>query len=117
MSQCGVCPEVVQISVRRAANAVYTPRSGSSDGRNGDSTPLAMPRATRQVKNCLNPDAVGSEHLANQLLLPIDLTDGSEFTTCTAGDHLHTKVVLIEQLLAVEILREATGWRIWVTPA
>ena len=58
------------------------------------------------------------EHLADQLLLPMALAGGGEFTTCAASDHVRTNAALIEKFVAVEIECKPAGddrWKISVT--
>lgn len=76
-------------------------------------------RLAAQVRHYLDSGACVSEHLADQLLLPMALAGGGEFTTCTASEHLRTNAALIEKFIAVEIgcVPDADGrWRVTVTP-
>lgn len=75
-------------------------------------------RLATQVKHYLDSGACVSEHLSDQLLLPMALAGGGEFTTCTASDHLRTNAALIEKFVAVDISCEAAGadsWHVKVT--
>ena len=70
-------------------------------------------RLATQVQRYLDSGACVSEHLSDQLLLPMALAGGGEFTTCTASDHLRTNAALIEKFIAVDIDYEAVGADCW----
>ena len=61
----------------------------------------------------LNSGACSGEHLADQLLLPMALAGGGEFTSTAPSDHLRSNAALIEKFLAVEISWEALGAKHW----
>lgn len=83
------------------------------------SRPTEGARVATAVRHYLDSQACVSEHLADQLLLPMALAGGGEFTTCTASDHLTSNAALIEKFLPVEITWEPDAghaWRVRVTP-
>lgn len=55
----------------------------------------------------LNTDAIVDEYLTDQLLLPLALSRGGEFSARMISDHTETQAWLIEQFLPVEIKFEA----------
>ena len=88
-------------------------------GERGVSAEKVAERLAAHVKHYLDSQACIGEHLADQLLLPMALAGGGEFTTCTASDHLRTNAALIEKFVAVEIDCEQVGphlWTVRITP-
>ena len=67
----------------------------------------------RRVSEYLGSDAAVSEHLSDQLLLPMALAGGGEFTTAFVSDHLSSNARLIEKFLPVEIDWTQQGKRCW----
>ncbi|KRA16874.1 RNA 3'-terminal phosphate cyclase [Lysobacter sp. Root604] len=70
-----------------------------------------------EVRAYLDSPACVGEHLADQLLLPMALAGGGEFTTTTISEHLSSNARLIEKFLPVEIDWQALGpdhWRVVV---
>lgn len=57
----------------------------------------------KQVSAYLSSSAAVGEHLSDQLLLPMALAGGGEFTTAFISDHLSSNARLIEKFLPVEI--------------
>ncbi|ENV34076.1 RNA 3'-terminal phosphate cyclase [Acinetobacter gerneri] len=58
----------------------------------------------KDVKNYLNSDAIADEYLADQLLLPLALGKGGEFTAQVISEHTRTQAMLIERFLDCEII-------------
>lgn len=75
-------------------------------------------RLSGQVRRYLDSGACVAEHLADQLLVPMALAGGGDFTTCTASDHLRSNAALIEKFVAVDIditpAESAGGWEVRV---
>lgn len=70
-----------------------------------------------EVRAYLDSPACVGEHLGDQLLLPMALAGGGEFTTTTISEHLSSNARLIEKFLPVEIDWQALGpahWRVVV---
>lgn len=67
----------------------------------------------RRVAEYLSSDAAVGEHLSDQLLLPMALAGGGEFTTAFISDHLSSNARLIEKFLPVEIDWVQQGKRRW----
>lgn len=57
----------------------------------------------REVKKYLASDAVVDEHLADQLLLPLALGQGGEFTTQVVSEHTRTQAMMIQKFLDCRI--------------
>jgi RNA 3'-terminal phosphate cyclase (ATP) len=71
-------------------------------------------RLAEQVSRYLKaPNACVSEHLADQLLLPMALAGSGEFTTHVVSDHLRSNAALIEKFVEVGIGWEELGQRHW----
>lgn len=70
-------------------------------------------RLAAQVRHYLDSQACIGEHLADQLLLPMALAGGGEFTTCAASDHLLSNAALIQKFVAVDIDSEPDGPDRW----
>jgi RNA 3'-terminal phosphate cyclase (ATP) len=60
-------------------------------------------RLCDQAQALLASDAAVGPHLADQLLLPMALAGGGEFTTLAPTNHLRSNAALIEKFLPVEI--------------
>lgn len=58
----------------------------------------------REVKKYLASDAVVDEHLADQLLLPLALGRGGEFTTQVISEHTRTQAMMIQKFLDCDII-------------
>lgn len=87
-------------------------------GERGVTAEKVAARLAGSVRRYLDSSGCIGEHLADQLLLPMALAGGGEFTTCEASDHLRSNAALIEKFLPVDILceAEADGWRVRVLP-
>ncbi|MET0550555.1 MAG: RNA 3'-terminal phosphate cyclase [Xanthomonas sp.] len=73
---------------------------------------------TVQLRRYLDSGACVSEHLADQLLLPMALAGGGAFVTDTVSAHLSSNARLIEKFLPVEIAWEQVEpqqWRVVVS--
>lgn len=107
---------VVQVYVRHAAHTEVF----SGHGERGVSAEAVAGRVADEVQAYLASDAFAGEHLGDQLLLPMALAGGGEFTTIAVGEHLSTNARLIESFLPVRIAWEAAGeacWRVRVAGA
>lgn len=61
----------------------------------------------RQVKNYLNSHAVVDEYLADQLLLPLALGKGGEFSAQCISEHTRTQAAMIQRFLDCDIVLPA----------
>jgi RNA 3'-terminal phosphate cyclase (ATP) len=87
-------------------------------GERGLAAEAVADRLADDVRNYLDSGACIGEHLADQLLLPMALAGGGEFTTTEPTDHLRSNAALIETFLAVEIAWKQSGdkrWRVVVS--
>jgi len=66
-----------------------------------------------KVQVYLDSGACIGEHLADQLLLPMALAGGGEFTTTQPTDHLRSNAAMIEKFLEVEISWQAVTEKTW----
>lgn len=57
----------------------------------------------KEVKAYLASDAIADEYLADQLLLPLALGKGGEFTTQIISEHTKTQAVMIQKFIDCEI--------------
>ena len=62
----------------------------------------------RDVKKYLHSAAVVDEHLADQLLLPLALGKGGEFTAQVISEHTRTQAAMIQRFLNCDIFLSAT---------
>jgi RNA 3'-terminal phosphate cyclase (ATP) len=60
-------------------------------------------RACKEAEAYLASGAAVGPHLADQLLLPMALAGGGEFSTMEPDEHLTTNAAMIEKFVAVEI--------------
>ncbi|RYY79663.1 MAG: hypothetical protein EOO69_05975 [Moraxellaceae bacterium] len=60
-------------------------------------------KVARKVKNYLNSHAVVDEYLAYQLLLPLALGKGGEFSAQCLSEHTRTQAAMIQRFLDCEI--------------
>ena len=56
-----------------------------------------------QVKQYMESNAAVDEYLADQLLLPLALVQGGEFTAQCISEHTRTQAVMIEKFIDCEI--------------
>lgn len=61
-------------------------------------------RLSRQVQRYFKSSACVDEYTADQLLLPMALTNGGEFTARMISEHTRTQAYMIEQFLPVTII-------------
>lgn len=90
----------------------------SALGERGTSAEQVAIGLVRQVSAYLAAPAAVGEHLSDQLLLPMALAGGGEFTTAFISDHLSSNARLIEKFLPVEIdwvQSERESWRVTVS--
>lgn len=71
-------------------------------GERGVSAEQVAERVCQEAKQFLNSTAAVGPYLADQLLLPIALAGGGEFSTTTPTDHSRSNAALIEKFLPVE---------------
>jgi len=117
-----VHPRHVQV-VREAdgmANVVLVHARGtdhvevfSGYGERGVSAEQVAERVAGQVRRYLDSAACIGEHLADQLLLPMALGAGGEFTTRAVSEHLVSNARLIEKFLPVEIEWTPLDEQLW----
>lgn len=88
----------------------------SGIGRRGVQAETVASRAASLAKRYLASEAAVSEHLADQLLLPLALFGGGSFTVETVSSHFKTNVETIRLFLdiSVGIERSACGVRVEV---
>lgn len=90
----------------------------TAHGERGMPAEKVAERLADAVQVYLDSGACIGEHLADQLLLPMALAGGGEFTTTAPSDHLRSNAALIEKFLAVEIGWEQVsknGWRVAIS--
>jgi len=74
-------------------------------------------RVCQEAKQFLNSSAAVGPYLADQLLLPIALAGGGEFSTTTPTEHSRSNAALIEKFLPVEFDFHDEGKGRWVVSA
>jgi RNA 3'-terminal phosphate cyclase (ATP) len=89
-------------------------------GERGISAESVAERVCQRAREYLDSGAAVEAHLADQLLLPLALAGGGEFTTTEPTEHLRTNAALIEKFAPVEIevTQEAgstSRWRVCVS--
>ncbi len=82
-------------------------------GERGLSAEQVAKRLAGKVEAYLAAPAAVSEHLSDQLLLPMALAGGGEFTVAAISDHLASNARLIEKFLPVEIDWAQQAPRLW----
>lgn len=90
----------------------------SALGERGTSAEQVAIGLVKQVSAYLAAPAAVGEHLSDQLLLPMAMAGGGEFSTAFVSDHLPSNARLIEKFLPVEIDWAQTGrdcWRVTVS--
>jgi len=101
---------VVMVEVESASLVeVFT-----SFGKMGVSAEKVGADAAAQVSAYLASEAAVSEHLADQLLLPMALAGGGSFTTAAITLHAQTNMDVIKRFLPVSFLTEETSRGIWI---
>lgn len=63
----------------------------------------------KHVKTYLKTDTVADEYLTDQLLLPLALGKGGEFTTQVLSEHTKTQAEMIQKFLDCEISFKEVG--------
>jgi RNA 3'-terminal phosphate cyclase (ATP) len=81
----------------------------TSFGKMGVSAEKVGADATAQVSAYLASEAAVSEHLADQLLLPMALAGGGSFTTAAISWHAQTNMDIIKRFLQVSFLTKETS--------
>jgi RNA 3'-terminal phosphate cyclase (ATP) len=101
---------VVMVEVESASLVeVFT-----SFGKMGVSAEKVGANVAAQVSAYLASEAAVSEHLADQLLLPMALAGGGSFTTAAISSHAQTNMDVIKRFLPVSFLTEETSRGIWI---
>lgn len=78
-------------------------------GEKGVAAETVAERAAREAHAYLAGDAAAGEHLADQLLLPLALARGGDFTAAAVSSHTRTNIGVIEKFLPVEFEVTAQG--------
>jgi RNA 3'-terminal phosphate cyclase (ATP) len=86
-------------------------------GERGVSAEAVAERVCREAKAFLDSNVAVGPHLADQLLLPIALAGGGEFSTLAPTDHARTNAALIEKFLPVEFEFREDGKERWIVHA
>jgi RNA 3'-terminal phosphate cyclase (ATP) len=81
----------------------------TSFGKMGVSAEKVGADAAAQVSAYLASEAAVSEHLADQLLLPMALAGGGSFTTAAISSHAQTNMDIIKRFLQVSFLTKETS--------
>jgi len=71
-------------------------------------------RVCREAKTFLESNVAVGPYLADQLLLPMALAGGGEFSTLAPTDHARTNAALIEKFLPVQFDFHDEGKRRWI---
>jgi len=83
-------------------------------GERGVSAEAVAERVCREAKAFLDSNVAVGPYLADQLLLPMALAGGGEFSTLEPTDHARTNAALIEKFLPVEFGFHEDGNRRWI---
>jgi RNA 3'-terminal phosphate cyclase (ATP) len=78
-------------------------------GEKGVSAESVAKRAVDAARSYLGSEAVVGRHLADQLLLPMALAGGGEFTTMPVTQHFDSHVWIIKAFLNTKIATESMG--------
>lgn len=98
----------------RVEHAYHT-ETFTGHGERGVSAEQVAHRLAGQVDRYLDaPNACISEHLADQLLLPMALAGGGEFTTHVVSEHVRSNAALIEKFVEVAIEWTELGQHLWL---
>ena len=81
----------------------------SGFGEKGVSAESVAKRAVDAARSYLSSEAVVGRHLADQLLLPMALVGGGEFTTLPVTHHFESHVTIAKAFLNTKIATESTG--------
>lgn len=87
-------------------------------GEAGRTAEQVAKRLSGRVKRYLHHAGAVDEYLADQVLLPLALGVGGEYSCRVVSEHTRTQATLIQQFLSVQIgiLEQEDGWRIVVQP-
>ncbi len=88
-------------------------------GQHGVRAESLAKHMVKEAQGFLKTEAAVGPHLADQLILPMALLAGGEFTTNEITQHTRTNIEIIQRFLDVEITLEQTDrkcWRITVIP-
>lgn len=91
----------------------------SGFGEKGVSAEVIARKLVREVRDYLSSDAVVSEHLADQLLLPMAMAGGGSFTASRLTQHTTSNMEVIQRFLPVTFVLEQRqhSWKIAVEKA
>jgi len=70
-------------------------------------------RCVQRVQRYLAAPAAVAEHLTDQLLLPLALAGGGEFTSLAPTQHATTNIEVIQRFLPVQIVTEHVAEDVW----
>ena len=104
----------LSLRVRHALHA----ETFTNYGERGVSAELVAKRLAEHATAYLEATtACVGEHLSDQLLLPMALARGGEFTTHVLSEHLRSNAEVIQKFVAVDIdyAREGDAWRVAVS--
>ena len=99
----------LMVRVRHGAHA----ETFTGHGERGVPAEKVAERLADAVQAYLDSGACIGEHLSDQLLLPMALAGGGEFSTTAPSDHLRSNAALIEKFLALEIGWEPVAGQRW----
>jgi RNA 3'-terminal phosphate cyclase (ATP) len=91
----------------------YHMETFTAHGQRGVTAESIAHGIAHEVKTYLASGAYASEHLSDQLLLPMALAGSGEFTTHMVSDHLESNARLIEKFLPIDITWEKQAGDIW----
>lgn len=82
-------------------------------GERGVSAERVAGRAVRAMQVYLRSTAAVDEYLADQLILPLALGAGGEFTTTAPSQHLLTNIAVVADVLGVDIALTQVAESLW----
>lgn len=100
---------VLLVDIRRAAVTEVLAGIGEKRVR----AEQVAERLAHTVREYLQSGAAVGEYLADQLVLPMALAGGGEFTLSTASDHLRSNLAVIGQFLPMDMTLEPLGDSCW----
>ncbi len=78
-------------------------------GQRGTSAERVARSTVKHVQYYLSSGVPVWQHLADQLLLPMAMASGGEFSTCSLTSHAETNASVIEQFMEIKIHCEEIG--------
>lgn len=76
-------------------------------GQKGVKAEIVAKKAADAVRRYIDSGVPVDEHLADQLLLPMALAEGGEFTTCKLTPHTETNIETVRKFMDIEFLIDA----------